>query len=188
MDIQITQQLLERLAGLLRSEGRSLLLEHGLQPVQFEALHYLSMCNRYSDTPMGVTEFLGQTKGSVSQSLKILEKKGLITKMPDSKDKRVTHMQVTDAGRAVIAALLPSPQLLAAQALCDTQDIECLNTQLRALLTAMQRANQFRTFGQCASCVHNLPMEEGDFLCRLTNERLSAQDVTLICREHEPKT
>jgi hypothetical protein len=42
MDTLMTQQLLERLASLLRSESRSLLLKHGLLPVQFEALHYLS--------------------------------------------------------------------------------------------------------------------------------------------------
>ena len=75
MELLIAQQLLERLAGLLRSESRKLLSEYGLQPVQFEALHYLSNCNRYSDTPMAVTEYLGQTKGSVSQTLKVLEKK-----------------------------------------------------------------------------------------------------------------
>ncbi len=76
----INQQILERLASLLRSESRTMLLEHGLQPVQFEALQYIANCNRYSDTPMAVTEFLGQTKGTVSQTLKVLEKKGLIEK------------------------------------------------------------------------------------------------------------
>jgi DNA-binding MarR family transcriptional regulator len=48
---------------------------HGLQPVQLEVLNYLSSCNRYSDTPMAVTEYLGQTKGTVSQTIKTLEKK-----------------------------------------------------------------------------------------------------------------
>jgi hypothetical protein len=55
-----------RLASPVRNEARQALAEHGLQPVQFEALHYLTRCNRYSDTPMAVTEFLGQTKGTVS--------------------------------------------------------------------------------------------------------------------------
>ena len=72
MDTQLPQQTLERLASLLRSERRNRLLKHGLQPIQFEVLYYLSICNRYSDTPMGVTDYLGQTKGTVSQTLKVL--------------------------------------------------------------------------------------------------------------------
>ncbi len=80
MNTLVTQQLLERLASLLRSENRQMLVEFGLQPVQFEVLQYLSICNRYSDTPMAVTEFFGQTKGTVSQTLKVLEKKNLLEK------------------------------------------------------------------------------------------------------------
>ena len=56
----------ERLSELLRVDARRAGAAHGLLPVQLEALHYLSICNCYSDTPMAVTEYLGQTKGTVS--------------------------------------------------------------------------------------------------------------------------
>lgn len=183
MNTLITQQLLERLASLLRSEGRNLLIEDGLQPVQFEALHYLSICNRYSDTPSGVTEYLGQTKGSVSQTLKVLEKKGLIVKASDSNDKRVSHMTVTKEGRKLVNRVLPSPLL---QAALDDQDIVKINASLSALLRAAQQANDFKSFGQCASCRHNIKSDTGDYLCGLTKEPLTRTEIQLICREHEP--
>ena len=75
--------LIERLANLLRQETRLEGQSLGLQPIQQEALYYLSTCNRYSDTTLAVTEFLGLTKGTVSQSLKILESKALISKVKD---------------------------------------------------------------------------------------------------------
>ena len=69
--------IIERLANVLRQEVRAEGQSLGLQPVQQEALYYLSICNRYSDTTLAVTEYLGLTKGTVSQSLKVLENKTL---------------------------------------------------------------------------------------------------------------
>lgn len=186
MNILQTQHLLERLSSLLRAEARNLLLAYGLQPVQFEALHYLFVCNRYSDTPMGVTEYLGQTKGSVSQTLKVLEAKGFIEKVPDKEDKRVVHMQVTTAGHAVIQNILPSPLLVSASRQLDEESGASVESSLRNLLRSVQQANRFKTFGQCFTCVHNIRQSSGQHLCGLTNEALSSRDIELICRDHAP--
>jgi len=184
MDILQTQQLLERISSLLRSETRGLLLHHGLQPVQFEALHYLSICNRYSDTPMGVTEYLGQTKGSVSQTLKVLEKKGLIKKVDDISDKRVTHLTVTKAGSRLINIILPSPLLSTASEQLTNKDPASINLSLNRLLKSIQQANDFKTFGQCVTCQHNIKHSEHQYICGLTKETLSDEDIQLICKEH----
>ncbi len=186
MDILETRQLLERLASLLRTEARNLLFQHGLQPIQFEALHYLSICNRYSDTLMGVTDYLGQTKGSVSQTLKVLEKKGLIEKTPDKTDKRVAHMLVTKAGYNLVENILPSSLLERANKQLSKKDAASIETSLRSLLKSMQHANNFKTFGQCATCIHNIKLSSGGHVCGLTKEALSGEDIELICREHEP--
>lgn len=186
MDTLITQQLLERLASLLRSENRLLLMEYGLQPVQFEALHYLSICNRYSDTPMAVTEFLGQTKGTVSQTLKVLEKKNLLNKKIDLKDKRVTRLMLTKAGRDLVKKLLPSPILNSACKLLGDDALQATNSSLSLLLHSLQSANNFKTFGQCDTCQHNIKNNSSEYLCGLTNEPLTRKETTLRCREHKP--
>jgi DNA-binding MarR family transcriptional regulator len=185
MNMLMTQQLLDRLAGLLRSETRGLLTEHGLQPIQFEALHYLSVCNRYSDTPMAVTEFLGQTKGTVSQSLKVLEKNGLLEKVADDKDKRVTHLKISTAGRELVSQLMPSPLMQNVSDEFKQKEIQELNQSLTHLLLTMQKQNQFKSFGQCLTCQHNIKTDGNEYVCGLTKEALSAHDVELICREHE---
>ncbi len=179
------QELLERLASLVRSESRAHLAQLGLLPVQFEVLHYLSVCNRYSDTPMAVTDFLGQTKGTVSQTLKVLEKKGLIAKTPDAQDKRVTHMAVTEAGRALLDRLLPSPLLTAGLAELSEDKAQNLEGSLKNLLRGLQRQNRFKSFGQCATCIHNANAGAGQYLCKLTGEALTQSETQLICREHE---
>ena len=55
---------------------------------------------------------------------------------------------------------------------------------LRLLLSSVQKANNLRTFAQCHSCRFNQKIDDG-YLCELTQESLTADDVVLICREHQ---
>ncbi|MEW8505767.1 MAG: MarR family winged helix-turn-helix transcriptional regulator [Candidatus Thiodiazotropha sp.] len=176
---------LERLSNLLRSEMRRTGSDAGLQPVQIDALHYLSTCNRYSDTPMGVTEYLGQTKGTVSQTLKVLERKGLLKRKVDREDKRVTHLRVTPAGRHLLDRMVPTVNFIDACQLLDQKTQGELETSLHTLLRSVQRAAGSKTFGVCHTCRYNRYEGEGRYYCELVNAGLSEADVQLICREHE---
>lgn len=175
----------ERLSNWLRNEARREGGEYGLQPVQLEALHYLAMCNRYSDTPMGVTEYLGQTKGTVSQTLKVLEKKGYINKVADSDDKRVTHLIVTQEGAALLKSTVPPARFSQACHKLDDKVQKKVIEGLKVLLETIQQTNEMKAFGVCRSCRHNKKQGRGQYLCELTGEKLSAADVQLICREYE---
>lgn len=180
------QQLLERLGSLLQSESRTHLNQYGLQPVQFEALRYLSVCNRYSNTAKAVAEYLSLTKGTVSQSIKVLEVKGLLTKHPDSKDKRIIHLEVTSAGSDLVKLLCPSALLKLYCKQAEKGEPQTIIDSLTSLLRQIQTQHQHKTFGQCMSCVHNLKTGKNQFFCNLTKEPLSTSDIELICYEHEP--
>ena len=183
MSIAPVVDTLERLCTLLRTEVRQRGLRHGLRPVQVEALLYLARCNRYSDTPIAVAEFLGSTKGTVSQTLKILEREGLLTKGPDPDDGRVVRLELTPVGRALSAELALPPAL--EEALADDREwTERLSVDLRRLLGGMQRAAGHKTFGTCHTC-RFFRRESSGFRCGLTGEALSESDSELICREHK---
>ena len=178
------QDLFERLNNLLRMEVRSFGLKYGLQPIQIEALTYLTRCNRYSDTPQAVTEYLGLTKGTVSQSLKVLEQKGLLRKQQDTEDKRITHLAVTAKGRKLIEQAFPAKSLDAALAKTSSLQGQKLEETLRSLLHEMQQQHGRKTFAACHTCRFNEHHEKG-YVCGLTKEALSGRDIQLICREHE---
>jgi DNA-binding MarR family transcriptional regulator len=175
---------LERLCNLLRARARGAGAEYGLLPVQLEALRYLSACNRYSDTPQAVADYLGQTKGSVSQTIKTLEAKGLVTKAQDRVDRRVVHLAVTDRAQEVLAAVLPRRFLQEAVAVLGDAAQDRLRDGLEALLRSLQRANSLRTFGPCHTCRYHR-RTAGGLQCALTGEQLNDDDRTRICREHE---
>ena len=176
---------LERIANLLRTDTRKAGIAKGLQPVQLEALHYLSNCNRYSDTPAAVADYLGLTKGTVSQTLNLLEHAGFIEKRPDAKDRRVVHLKMTERGDALIAEAIPPQILQTALELTNEADQAVILDGLGRVLRAMQRANQLRTFGVCKTCRHHRIEADDLHRCGLTGEYLSDVDSEKICREHE---
>lgn len=176
--------LIERLCTLLRADARSVCKAFDMRPVQLEALAFLTQCNRYSDTPQAVTEFLGLTKGTVSQTLKVLEKKGLVRKQADTRDKRLVHLKPTSSGRRLVERAVPAATLkLGLKNLADTES-EVMVDSLRALLRSTQLANKLKTFSTCNTCRFNTTNENGYF-CALTQESLADRDIELLCREHQ---
>lgn len=178
------QDLLERLNNLLRMEVRTFGLKYGLQPVQIEALTYLTRCNRYSDTPQAVAEYLGLTKGTVSQSLMVLEQKGFLQKRQDTEDKRITHLVITAKGRKLVEQVYPAKNLEAALAKTNSVQGKTLEETLRSLLREMQHLHDRKTFAACHTCRFNERHKKG-YVCGLTKEALSGREIQLICREHE---
>ncbi|MEO1575956.1 MAG: MarR family transcriptional regulator, partial [Pseudomonadota bacterium] len=88
--------LLERLSRLIQNGATT----DGLRPTHWEALRYLARANRFSRTPTALTAYLGVTKGTVSQSIAALEKKGLVKKDAAGGDRRRVRLALTRAGRA----------------------------------------------------------------------------------------
>jgi DNA-binding MarR family transcriptional regulator len=171
---------LERIANLLRAEARE---TSRLQPVQLEVLHYLSLCNRHSNLPTALAEYLGLTKGTVSQTLSVLEAKGYLEKIADQQDKRVVRLHLTAKGKALIEAHLP-PKLLQSALEQMPEDLrQQLAEGLKYLLKAMQTVRQQQAFGVCKTCRY-LKRSEAGYACGLTQLPLATEELELICREH----
>ena len=174
----------ERIANLIRTSVRKTGLANGLQPIQMEALHYLSPCNRYSNTPVAVAEFLGLTKGTVSQTLGVLEHNGLVQKITDSRDRRVVHLNLTSVGERVLNESIPPGVLRSALDELPAGEHQRIEQAVAQLLVCLQRANGLKTFGPCRSCVHHQVSSDNVRRCGLTREILTESDAEKICREH----
>jgi len=180
MDTNTIYRQVERLSELLRVDLRLAGSSQNLQPVQIEVLHYLSMCNRYSDTPMSVTEYLGQTKGTVSQTIKVLESKALIKKQVDEKDKRLLHLLITNKGRRVLEHCIPSPVF---EQTCESFTAlkqVAIAEALKQLLDAVQENSQMKSFGVCHECCHCVKSER--LYCQFLEQPLTESDSEKICR------
>jgi DNA-binding MarR family transcriptional regulator len=175
-----TSLLLERLGALLQQSVRDDASRHGLLPIHVQVLHYLARANRYSDLPIAIAEYFGITRGTVSQTLAVLERKKLLIKEPDPRHGKRVHLRLTAAGESVLNG---SWAERVEQALIGLPlDAVALEDSLRNLLLALQRVNGQRAFGICRQCAHFQTEDQGG-RCGLTGEPLADEQTVRICRE-----
>lgn len=174
--------LLERLSRLVRAGDHA----NGLAPAQWEALRYLARANRFSRTPAALAEYLGATRGTVSQTLIALEDKGLVRKCESSRDRRSVDVDLTPGGAAQLEhdALkdLARDVDASGEAASVVQGLEA------ALHEALARRGG-RAFGVCKTCRHFRPRARDGktdkaHYCTLLDEPLSDVDADLVCFEH----
>lgn len=151
-----------------------------LNPTQRAALTYLARANRFSRAPSHVADYLSATRGTVSQTLKALDRKGLVDAAPSDGDRRSIAyaptsegMAIAGQGGAVDDALedLPAP---AATALTDG---------LSALMRDVLARRRGRSFGMCRTCHHHDPRGPGGF-CLLLGVDLDPPETRQLCHEH----
>ncbi|MDP2904517.1 MAG: MarR family winged helix-turn-helix transcriptional regulator [Methylovulum sp.] len=178
-----TFRLIERISNLLRSEERKKFAAIGLQPVHVQVLDYLSACNRFSDTPAAVAEYLCLTKGTISQSIQVLERKSYVEKSQDNQDGRVVHLALSAEGKQLLDEIKPLDIFAQAQQAISAQGFSTLEAALNSILSELQKANNAKSFGVCQSCANFIEVEN-HYLCNLTQLPLNQVDAKKICREH----
>lgn len=168
--------LIDRIARLSEAEA----WDDGLTPTQRAALDYLSRANRFSRAPTQVAAYLGATKGTVSQTLKTLVRKGLLEEHRSSTDRRSFSLELTEQGRTAAA----SPNRLEAtlQGL-DAEEIAALEAGLAEVLTRHLATTRGRRFGICADCTHHRKRPDGSRFCALLEVPLGEGEARQICHE-----
>ena len=164
--------LIERIGQLIRFEQREIGVREDLHPTHIQVLQYLDKCNRYSDTPLALSHYLGSTKGTISQSILVLQKKQLLKKVPDKNDKRVVHLKLTPKAKKLLRKI--DEEIFTEDLLSRYSDQvnSTVNETLKSILKDLQIRNNHRTFGQCSTCRFFTNEGENKFRCGLTSEPL----------------
>lgn len=187
MNQQRLSSLLDRLTISLRARERRAAADVGLQPVHLQILGYLAKCNRFSNTPIAVSEYLGIQKGTISQSVALLVEKGYVVKQNDPLDRRLVRLVLTEEGRQLAGS---GQSLGAAQdAVTGLEPTKAyaLEQQLHALVSRLNSGPGTRSFETCQSCKH-VRRDPHGYNCALMGVVLSHSALTEICRDHAPRT
>lgn len=166
---------LERLSSLYKNQMRQAANAEGVPLVHLEIMQYLAMCNRFSNTAQALSDYLGQTKGSISQSLKVLEKAQVVVRQPSAKDKRAFHLSLTETGQASLARM--QNQFM--------PDISGDDEALKQILKHWQSHVGQAGFGQCRTCKYNQANKDDTYYCQLVQTELTNEDVSKLCKEHQ---
>ncbi|MDE2444672.1 MAG: MarR family transcriptional regulator [Alphaproteobacteria bacterium] len=166
---------LERLARLLRQASQT----QGLNPAQWEALRYVSRANFLSNTPGALARYLGATKGTTSQTVLALIKKGLVVKTTRSADARSVILTLSEAGQMALrddplrgiekslAALKPKTALRFGKGLTIIlgDETERQNEPLFGVCTTCAHAALKHGLTHCKAEAVSIPEDETHKLC-----------------------
>jgi DNA-binding MarR family transcriptional regulator len=179
---------LERLARLMRAREH----DDGLNPAQWEALRFLNRANRFSNSPGALTRYLGATKGTVSQTLIALERKGYIARALREGGRKSISLSLTAKG---VETLTRDPWADLARAAEDLggKTKRRLQRGLAELLEQERGRSGVASFGVCSTCRFfrergRSDDAKGPHLCMAFEEALTESDVSRICHEHAPST
>jgi DNA-binding MarR family transcriptional regulator len=86
---------------------QQVLSSYGTRHGRFNLLMTLLKCADGQATPAGLAERTGVTRATITGLLDGLEKDGLIERRPDSDDRRLIRVHLTDAGRRFLDKIRP---------------------------------------------------------------------------------
>jgi len=74
----------------------------GLNPAQWAALRYFDEATLERRTVTGFAQLQGTTKGTASQTVAALVRKGYLRRVSDKQDRRVHRLMITDEGQNLL--------------------------------------------------------------------------------------
>lgn len=167
--------LLDRLSRMISSEG----WDADLNPAQKAALSYLGRANRFSRSPSVVAEYLGATRGTISQTLKALLRKGLIEESPNPTDGRSISYKLTRTGQTLVGRRDQLHDVLAG---LPAKDRNALEARLGHVVSTALKKRGLRTFGVCKTCKYHRSNGTRAH-CALLDLPLRAEETSQICIE-----
>lgn len=154
-----------------------------LNAAQWEALRYLGRANGFSNSPGALTRYLGATKGTTSQTVLSLIKKGAIAKSLRGNDGRSVVLILTDVGRKIIE---DDPLLGLEKAIAKLGDktTKRFSKGLNELLQFEVGRQGEPSFGNCTGCAY-AARDKGEIRCKVLKVSVSADDTQKLCVYHK---
>lgn len=166
---------------------------HGLRDREWMALRFLSRANRFSRTPSALAGFIGATRATASQIVKMLETKSYLVRKPSHADKRSVVLCVTGQGEKALAQHDPINHVLNSVAALGDKGCIRLRDDLREVLHHLDATHHRLNASICRDCM--FLAERGpstgkaraatEFTCRLYRAPISPDEIDLLCTSFE---
>lgn len=186
--MSIQSQTPDRIAELLVHVGRAARSEDArsdLTAAQWTCLRFLARANGSTRTPSGFASFQATTRGTASQIIKSLERRGLVSRRRAQRDRRSVSLDLTEAGWA----------MLARDPLRDMIDVidrlgsgvrETLLETLSRLASSLAARRNAPAFGCCRDCRHFEGAGTTGY-CACMAASLAAEETGQLCASYMPR-
>ncbi|MEV7908206.1 MarR family winged helix-turn-helix transcriptional regulator [Streptomyces anulatus] len=164
---------------------------HGLSPLQADILTFLAGDDR-PRRQGEVVSALASTAPTVSDAMRALTGKGLVTKARDAADARAFVLTLTDSGReeAVRVSAVPEP-LRAAVAALEPGDLAAMLRGASAMMRVLQERHAIPISRMCVTCRFHRPNAHpedprGPHHCVFVDAPFGDGELRVECPDHQP--
>jgi len=177
----------DRIAELLVHLGRAVQSEDArseLTAAQWTCLRFFARANGSTRTPSAFASFQATTRGTASQIIKSLERRGLVSRTRSDRDRRSVCFDLTDKGRT----MLDNDPLRVLVGLIDgLDDAESgrFLTTLSGLTAALAAKRDAPAFGTCRDCSHFGTTGDAAY-CACMAAELATDETTKLCASYAP--
>ncbi|MBX2840862.1 MAG: MarR family winged helix-turn-helix transcriptional regulator [Flammeovirgaceae bacterium] len=177
---------LERISEAFRVNLWQEAKETGLSPIQIQLMIFMAFHGQEKCKVTYLAKEFNMTKATVSDAIKMLEKKALIDKSTDPEDSRSYTIQLTKQGREVAkkSALFANGFSKALSGNNAKQKTDFL-LQLLQIINQLHGSGVIEIQRMCFSCGH-YEQNEGHY-CQLLNKPLLNFELRVDCPEHQEK-
>jgi DNA-binding MarR family transcriptional regulator len=144
-----TAELLMQVGRLVQAEG----YDGELSPAQWMALRFFARANRFSRNPSALAEFQATTRGTATQTIKLLEARGYLVREPSKADRRSIRLRLTREGKKALARD-PFELLVRAVDLLEVKERTAMRSALHRVLSTVATSGAHRQIGVCQDCTH----------------------------------
>jgi DNA-binding MarR family transcriptional regulator len=181
---------MEFLALIVRVFKRSPIpLEAGhfsLTPIQVQILIFLHTHSKDKRKVSYLAEEFNLSKPTISDAVKALEEKSLITRKNNPDDSRSYHIELTKKGKEIAEKTsLFTVELVKPIEQLESNDKENLLLSLLRIIYHMTRTGVITIQRMCWTCeYYRSDQDQGQHFCKLLNKRLLVTDLRIDCPEH----
>ena len=177
---------LERIAQAFRVLLWKESKEYALTPIQVQVLIFLLHHSQEKRKVSYLADEFNMTKATISDTIKTLNQKKLITKAYLTNDSRSYIIQLTPKGTHIAqqTSLFTSEIRQPVDQLTKDQQAD----MLMGLFNVIRHLNQRGVITiqrMCMTCAYYRPAKNGNHFCSLLNQNLSTTDLRMDCPEHQ---
>jgi len=175
------------IAELLVHVGRAAQSEDalsGLTAAQWTCLRFFARANGSTRTPSAFASFQATTRGTASQIIKSLERRGLVVRTRSERDRRSMRFDLTDEGHGMLGQDPLRDLIRVIDRLGSAESARFLMT-LSRLASALAMRREVPSFGTCRDCSH-FGTSGGAAYCACMAAELAAEDIEKLCASYIP--
>lgn len=161
--------------------------EFGLSPIQVQVLIFLLYHSSDKRKVSYLAAEFNMTKATISDTIKILEQKGLISREYGQADARSYVIHLTPIGREVAGRTsLFTGQIRQPIEQMQQENKDELLLSLLQIIRYLNRAGVITIQRMCMSCLYYSSLDKGHY-CRLLHQQLLVTDLRIDCPDFAMK-